>query len=124
MKSNSPFKSFRPKAKINRLRHKLKEPKAMSETKNAYVERQTENIKSWNAEIHKFQDQADRAIGKKVAQYKKHIEELKTMRTGLEEKVAEIQKNSEAGWEELKVGAEKAFKTLDKSFKTAKAYFN
>jgi hypothetical protein len=96
----------------------------MSETKNAYVERQIENIKSWNAEIHKFQEQADRAIGKKVDKYKKHIEELKVMGAGLEEKVAEIQKSGEAGWEELKAGADKTFKTLDKAFKAAKAYFN
>jgi hypothetical protein len=42
----------------------------------------------------------------------------------LDEKVAEIQKSREAGWEELKVGADKSFKALDKSFKTAKAFFN
>jgi hypothetical protein len=96
----------------------------MSENKESYVTRQTENIKSWNAEIHKFQDQADRTIGKKVDKYKKHIEELKTMRAGLEEKVAEIHKSAEAGWEELKTGADKSFKALDKSFKAAKAYFN
>jgi hypothetical protein len=96
----------------------------MSETKNAYVERQTGNIKSWTAEIHKFQDQADRAIGKKVEKYKKHIEELKVMSAGLEAKVVAIEKSGEAGWEELKTGADKTFKALDKSFKAATAYFN
>jgi len=39
------------------------------------------------------------------------------LRAGSDEKVAEIQKSGEAGWEELKTGA-------DKSFKSAKAFFN
>jgi hypothetical protein len=96
----------------------------MSKTKNAYVERQTENLKSWSAEIHKFQDKAARMIGKNVDKSKKNIEELNVLRAEMEEKVIEIQKAGEAGWEELKTGADKAFKILDKSFKTAKSFFN
>lgn len=96
----------------------------MSETRTAYVERQTENIKAWNAEIDKLQLQLDRAIGKKVERYKKHIEELKEKRDSLTAKVSEIEKAMEAGWEELKSGSDKAFKELDKSFKTAKSFFN
>jgi len=96
----------------------------MSETKNAYVERQTGNLKSWSAEIHKFQEKASRMIGKNVEKSKKNIADLNVMRAEMEEKVIEIQKSGEAGWEELKTGADKAFKTLDKSFKTAKSFFN
>jgi hypothetical protein len=96
----------------------------MSENKEAYVLRQKGNIKSWSAEIENFETQADRAIGKKVVQYRKHIKELKDMRAGLEEKIDKIQVSGEAGWEELKTVADKTFKSLDKSFKTAKAYFN
>jgi hypothetical protein len=96
----------------------------MGETKNAYVERQTENLKSWSAEIHKFQEKAVRMIGKNVEKSKKNIDDLNVLRAQLEEKVIDIQKSGEAGWEELKIGADKAFKILDKSFKTAKAFFN
>jgi phage-related protein len=96
----------------------------MSETKKSYVARQIENIKSWSSEIDKFQVQTDRAIGKKVDRYKKHIEELKEKRSGLEAKISEIEKAVESGWEELKTGSDKAFKELDKSFKAAKAFFN
>jgi hypothetical protein len=96
----------------------------MSETKNDYVQRQVENLKSWNAEIHKFEEKAARMIGKNVDKSKKNIAELNVLRAHLEEKVVDIQKAGEAGWEELKTGADKAFKTLDKSFKTAKSFFN
>ena len=96
----------------------------MSETKDAYVQRQTENLKSWSAEIHQFQEKAARMIGKNVDRSKKNIEELNVLRAQLEEKVIDVQKAGEAGWEELKTGADKAFKTLDKSFKTAKSFFN
>jgi hypothetical protein len=96
----------------------------MSENKEAYVVRQRGNIKAWSVEIEQFENQADKAIGKKVDKYRKHIADLKIMRAGLEEKIEKIQVSGEAGWEELKTVADKTFKSLDKSFKTAKAYFN
>jgi hypothetical protein len=96
----------------------------MSESKNDYVQRQTGNSKAWNSEIILLQAHADRATGKKVDRYRLYIKELTTLRDGLDEKVSEIQKSGEAGWEELKAGADKSFKALDKSFKSAKAFFN
>jgi hypothetical protein len=35
-----------------------------------------------------------------------------------------MEKSLEAGWEDLKIGAEKSFKELDKAFKAAKTHFN
>ena len=96
----------------------------MSETRNAYVERQKENISQWNLEIDKYQVKAEKVSANMVDKYQKQIEELKVKRTGLEEKISEIEKSVEAGWEDLKIGAEKAFKALDKSFKNAKSRFN
>jgi hypothetical protein len=96
----------------------------MSETKEAYVTRQKGNIETWKVEIEKFQEKANRAIGKKVDKYKKHIEELTALRGGLADIVATIEKSAETDWEGLKAGSEKVFKSLDKSYKSAKAFFN
>ena len=96
----------------------------MSEHKKSYVERQRENLKSWNSEIDKYQARAEKAGDKMVEKYKKYIVDLKEKHSGLETKVSELEKSAEGAWDEMKVGAEKAFKELDKSFKAAKAYFN
>jgi predicted nucleic acid-binding Zn-ribbon protein len=102
----------------------FKEKKIMSETKNAYIERQRENLKSWNVEIDKYQERASRTSDKMLDKLNKHIVELKEKRAGLEEKVSEMEKSLESGWEDLKIGAEKSFKELDKAFKAAKTHFN
>jgi hypothetical protein len=96
----------------------------MSETKTAYIERQKGNLKSWTGEIEKFQIKADKGSEKKLEKYKRHIVELKEKYSGLEAKVSEVEESAEEGWELIKAGADKAFKDLDKSFKTAAAYFN
>jgi SMC interacting uncharacterized protein involved in chromosome segregation len=96
----------------------------MSESKNEYVVRQTGNIKSWADELVKYQARADRASENKVDKLNRHIAELKEKRTGLENKVSEIQKAGETGWEELKTSADKSFKELDKLFKSTQPLFN
>ena len=96
----------------------------MSETKNAYVERQRGNLKSWNEEIDKFQARANRATDKLLDKLNKHIAELKEKRTDLDGKVSDIQKAGEEGWEVLKEDADKTFKSLDKLFKTVTSLFN
>jgi predicted nucleic acid-binding Zn-ribbon protein len=103
---------------------KRSKEKIMSETKSDYLERQKKNIQVWNGEIDRFKVQAEKLNEKKSEKLKKHITELKEKHTQLETALAEIQKSGEAGWEELKVGTEKMFKTLDKSFKAAKDYFH
>jgi hypothetical protein len=152
VKSSSPFKSFREKIPTILLQSvfpeitgiyqqskpvvplagtgQLKAPQQMSketymsETKNAYVERQRGNLKSWNAEIDKFQARADRATDKLLDKLNKHIVELKEKRTDLDSKVSDIQKAGEEGWEVLKEDADKTFKSLDKLFKTVTSLFN
>jgi chromosome segregation ATPase len=96
----------------------------MSETKNAYVERQRGNLKSWNAEIDKFQARADRATDKLLDKLNHHIAELKEKRTDLDGKVSKIQQAGEEGWEVLKEDTDKTFKSLDKLFKTVSSLFH
>jgi len=96
----------------------------MSETKMDYIKRQKGNLDSWTDEIAKYQVKADKASEKMVEKYKKEIVDLKQKHAGLEMKIADVEKSTEEAWAEIRIGADKAFKELDKSFKTAKAYFN
>jgi chromosome segregation ATPase len=96
----------------------------MSEKRDAYVQKLKENINQWSDEIDKFQVKAEKTKADVQVQFKKHIEELKAKRHGLEGKLADLQKADEKAWEDIKGGVDKAWHALGESFTAAKSRFD
>jgi hypothetical protein len=102
---------------------KIKEVSVMGAKRDAYVEEIKGKIDNWNLEIDKFQAKTDIAKAKAQAQYLKHIEELKGKRKEVEAKLDEIQRSSETAWEDVKAGADKAWKSMSETIKIARSRF-
>jgi chromosome segregation ATPase len=96
----------------------------MIEKRDAYVQKLKENISKWNEEVDKFQVKAGQAKAEIQVEFKKHIEELKEKRHGLEGKLAILQKADEKAWEDIKGGVDKAWHALGESFTAAKSRFD
>jgi len=95
----------------------------MGEKRDAYVKEVKGKIDDWNLEIDKFQAKTDIAKAKAQIQYIKHIDELKGKRKELEVKLDDLQRSSESAWEDVKAGADKAWKSMGETIKIARSRF-
>jgi len=95
----------------------------MSVERDAYVQDMKKKIGGWNLALHKFQIKANQSTADVLAEYKKEIEKIKTMRDDLEGKFTNLQKAEETAWDDLKIGVDHAWQTLGNSIHTAQSRF-
>lgn len=95
----------------------------MGEKRDAYVEKLKAQIDKWNADIDGLQAKANQAGADAKVKMQKHIDDLKAKRQELEEKIKPIQKAGGEAWEDLKSGANQAFKALGEAVQAAKSRF-
>ncbi len=95
----------------------------MSEQRDAYVQKLKAKMDEWNAEIKQLEAKADQVGADAKIEYSSQLNDLKTKRKELEEKIEQLQKSGEGAWEDLKAGAERAWKTLGDAVNSAIAKF-
>ena len=95
----------------------------MSEQRDAYVQKLKAKMDEWNAEIKQLEAKAAQAGADAKIEYSSQLNDLKTTRKELEEKISQLQKSGEGAWEDLKAGTESAWKTLGDAVNSAMAKF-
>ena len=91
--------------------------------RDAYVEKMKAKLDEWNAEIDKLAARADQADAQAKIAYRKQLNELRTKRRDLEEKIGAVQQAGEGAWEDLKQGLENSWEILKASVSKAKSEF-
>ncbi len=95
----------------------------MDSKKDAYVQKLKAKIDEWNADLDKLSAKADQADGETKIKYQQQIEDLKSKRKELQDKVTNLKDASESAWEDIKEGVEKSWETWKESFSKAKTEF-
>lgn len=92
-------------------------------TKEAYEKKLEAQLAEWNADIEKLKAKANKAEGDIQLEYNKRIDDLHAMRESVEIKLHELKNSSGSAWEDLKVGLDGAFISLDEAVKSAISRF-
>lgn len=95
----------------------------MADKRDAYVQKLKAKLDEWNSEIDVLAAKADKAEADAKISYQNRLEDLRTKRAEVEEKIAELQQASEGAWEDLKQGLENSWDILKTSFTRAKSEF-
>lgn len=95
----------------------------MGEKRDAYVEKLKAKIDEWNVDIDKLESKAGTVKADAKVEYQKRIQELKAKREQLNSQLAKMSKAGGKAFEDLKAGAELAWKALGESIKSAKTRF-
>ncbi len=95
----------------------------MGEKRDAYLAKLKTRLDEWNADINKLEAKASQLNEESKAQYRIQIENLRTKRTELEQKISDLRKASEEAWTDVKGGVEGARKALDEAIQSARTRF-
>ena len=95
----------------------------MSAKKDAYVEKLKAQLDEWNADIDKLAARAAKAEAETKIEYQNQLDDLRTKRDDVRDKLLTVQQAGEGAWEDLKEGLENSWEILKMSFKKAKTEF-
>lgn len=84
-----------------------------------YIQSVESKLREWDAEIEKFEAQAQQAESEKKAEYQKQLRKLRKQRTDTEQKLKELQQAGDEAWDELKAGMEDSVNSLSSAVKNA-----
>ena len=90
---------------------------------NAYTDKMNAQIRKAEAEMDRLKAKADEADADARLSYHKHIAEIQEHRDFLKARVDELNAASAEAWEDVKAGAESAWKTLRESVDRAASRF-
>lgn len=93
------------------------------ETRKAYIDKMTTQLKQWDDELQQLKTIADRAKAEVKTEYYRQIDDLRARRENVQLKLNEIRNASDQAWENLKTGLEKGWSELKTAFDSAKAKF-
>ena len=91
--------------------------------KAAYEKKLQAQLDECNADMIKLKAKADKAEADAQIEYYKEIEELKSKKASVDQKLFELKEASEDAWEDLKAGADKAWDSLSDAVKSAASRF-
>ncbi|MBA3724817.1 MAG: coiled coil domain-containing protein [Candidatus Levybacteria bacterium] len=91
--------------------------------KAAYEKKLQAQLDECNADMIKLKAKADKAEADAQIEYYKEIEELKSKKASVDQKLSELTEASEDAWEDLKAGADKAWDSLSDAVKSADSRF-
>jgi len=95
----------------------------MSAKRDAYVEKLKAQLDEWNADIDKLAAKAAQAEAEANIEYQNQLDDLRTKRDDVRDKLSAIQQAGEGAWEDLKEGLENSWDILKMSFNKAKVEF-
>lgn len=82
-----------------------------------YLQRLKAKLDEWNGELERLEARARTAQADAKVQYQRQLEELRQNRNEMRRRYEEMEHASEAAWEQLRAGAEDAWRTLDEAFR-------
>lgn len=91
--------------------------------RDAYEQKLHAQLDEWSSEIDKLKAKADNAKADARLEYRKQIEELRSMREAATNKLAELKDAGDDAWEDLKAGIEVAWGSLGNALKSAASRF-
>lgn len=94
------------------------------ENKKTILQQLSDKILELDAQLDGLKGVAANASADVKKEYEKLMKDLKAKKADAEVKYKKFNDSSDDGWEELKLGAEKAFNDLSDAFMKAKAKFN
>jgi uncharacterized coiled-coil DUF342 family protein len=95
----------------------------MGNKRNEYVQKLKGKIEEWNSDFDQLENKADEAKAEIRTKFQKEVQDLKTKRKELNEKIGVLRKSGEVAWEDVKVGADIAYQALGEALKSAKSRF-
>ena len=95
----------------------------MSAKKDAYVDKLKAQLDEWNADIDKLAAKAAQAEAETKIEYQNQLDDLRTKRDDVRDKLLAVQQAGEGAWEDLKEGLDNSWEILKMSFKKAKTEF-
>ena len=96
----------------------------MGEQRDAYVQKLKAKLDEWNADIDKLQAKAGQATADAKEKYSHQIDELKAKQMEAQAKMKELGKAGDEAWQDVKAGADLAWKALGEAVQSAKSRFN
>jgi len=93
-------------------------------TRDVFVENMKKQLDTWNAEITKFQAQADAAQADAKARLQEQLDEMHEQREKAVATLNEMQHAGEEAWDEMRKGSEDAWSALTEAFKRAQSKFD
>ena len=95
----------------------------MSERRDAYIQRLKAMLDDWNAEIERLTAREDKAGPNAKIEYHKKLDELRTKRDDLEDRIDAMQKAGDDAWEDLKFDLESSWEFLKDGLSIFKSEF-
>jgi len=95
----------------------------MGEKREAYLAKLKAKLDEWNSEIDKLEAKVGQLNAESRAEYRNQIENLRTKRSEVDQKINDLRKTGEVAWSDLKGGVESARKAMDEALKSAVARF-
>ena len=95
----------------------------MTEKRKAFEEKLDAQLKEWNAEIALLKARAENTKADLKVEYTTKIDILQHKRDTAKAKLHELKSAGDEAWEDLKIGAEKAWAEVNDAFHDATAKF-
>jgi len=93
------------------------------ENKEAYRDKLEAQMREWSAKIDLLKARADQAEAEAKIEYNKRIEDLRQKKEALQTKLSELQNASDAAWQDIKAGTERAAADLKDAVQSALSKF-
>lgn len=87
--------------------------------RKAYADKLRAEIEEWNAEIGLLRAKAKSATADTRVEYERHINDLERRRDDLDAKLEEVSRSGSGAWEDIKRGADQAWKEMSDAVKNA-----
>ncbi|HKK84828.1 MAG TPA: hypothetical protein VJ942_04815 [Roseovarius sp.] len=87
--------------------------------KDTYEKKLKAQLDEWQANIDKMRAQAEQASADAQIKYQDQINELRSQRDEMEDKLKELQNSQAAAWNDVKAGADKAWDQMTKAMQDA-----
>ena len=95
----------------------------MSE-RDAYIEKAKAQLDQWNAEIDKLEAKARETSADGEIAYHETLQDLRTKRDTLEEKLQQTRESGDAAWSDVKAGVDAAWNSLSDAIQKAQSRFD
>jgi hypothetical protein len=95
----------------------------MNDKRKAYEEKLDAELKEWNAEIELLKAKAANVTAGMKIDYNETINVLQHKQTEVRKRLQELQAASDAAWEDLKIGLEKAWFEVRTAYQDAMSRF-
>lgn len=91
--------------------------------RDIFVEKLKGQLDEWNAEVDRLEAKASKIDAQSRARYRAYLQEIAGNIQRMEKQLATIKNSSADAWQELKAGAESAWKDFEQSVKRARDEF-